>query len=64
MNIYEFINSKDIRAYCEKIGHTFNSMEAAFLIYQSQNHTLAEKHDAWKGLIETMPNMIIEGRLN
>lgn len=64
MNIYEFINSKDIRAYCEKIGHTFNSMEAAFLIYQSQNHTLAEKHDAWKALIETMPDMVIEERLN
>ena len=54
MNIYEFINSKDIRAHCEKIGHTFNSIEAAFLIYQSQNHTLEEKHNAWKALIETM----------
>lgn len=64
MNIYEFINSKDIRAHCEKIGHTFNSMEAAFLIYQSQNHTLAEKHIAWKELIETMPDMVIEERYN
>ena len=64
MNIYEFINSKDIRAHCEKIGHTFNSMEAAFLIYQSQNHTLAEKHTAWKELIETMPDMVIEKRFN
>ncbi len=64
MNIYEFINSKDIRAHCEKIGHTFNSIEAAFLIYQSQNYTLAEKHTAWKELIETMPDMVIEERLN
>ncbi len=64
MNIYEFINSKDIRAHCEKIGHTFNSVEAAFLIYQSQNHTLTEKHDAWKELIETMPDMAIEERFH
>lgn len=64
MNIYEFINSKDIREHCEKIGHTFNSVEAAFLIYQSQNHTLTEKHNAWKELIETMPDMVIEERFN
>ncbi len=64
MNIYEFINSKDIRRHCEKIGHTFNSMEAAFLIYQSQNHTLAEKHNAWKELIATMPDTVIEERFN
>lgn len=63
MNIYEFINSKDIRAHCEKIGHTFNSIEAAFLIHQSQNHTLADKHNAWKELIATMPDMVLEKRL-
>lgn len=43
MNIYEFINSKDIREHCEKIGHKFNSIECAYLIYQSQNHTLPGK---------------------
>lgn len=64
MNTYQFINSKDIRSYCEKIGHKFNSLETAFLIYQSRNHTVAEKHSYWNKLIETMPDMVIEKRLN
>lgn len=64
MNIYEFINSKDIREHCEKIGHKFNSIECAYLIYQSQNHTLPEKHLAWQDLIETMPDTVIEERFN
>lgn len=64
MNIYEFINSKDIRLHCEKSGHTFHSIESAYLIYQSQNHTLSEKHTAWWEVIETMPDMVIEKRIN
>ncbi len=64
MNIYEFINSKDIKEHCEKIGHIFNTMECAYLIYQSQNHTLPEKSSAWKKLIESMPDMVIEERIN
>ena len=64
MNIYEFINSKDIRAHCEKLGHPFNTIESAYLIYQSQNHTLSQKHAAWLELMETMPDMVIEERLN
>ena len=64
LNIYEFINSKAIREYCKKLGHTFNSMESAYLIYQSRNHTLPEKHTAWRELMETLPDMVIEERLN
>lgn len=64
MNIYQFINSNDIRMHCEKIAHKFNSLETAFLIYQSRNHTIAEKHSYWNELIETMPDMVIEYRPN
>lgn len=64
MNTYQFINSKDIRSYCEKKRHKFNSLETAFLIYQSRNHTVAEKHSYWNKLIETTPDMVIEKRLN
>lgn len=64
MDIYEFINSKDVREHCRKIGHEFNSIEAAFLIYQSQNHTIQQKHDAWGELIEAFPDMPIAERVN
>lgn len=64
MNIYEFIPSGDIRSHCEKLGHSFTSLESAYLIYHSPNHTLAQKHEAWQELIETMPDMEIEERLN
>lgn len=63
-DIYEFINSKDIRQYCEEIGHTFTAYESAFLIYKSYNHTLQEKCAAWNELIEIMSDVEIEKRHN
>lgn len=63
-DIYEFINSKDIREYCRKIGHEFNTVESAFLIYQSRRHTLEQKFNAWQELAATAPDMEIKERLN
>lgn len=60
MDIYEFINSKDIREHCRKLEHEFKPMEAAFLIYYSQNHSIAQKHSAWKALIEEYPDTAVE----
>lgn len=62
MNIYQFINSKDIRTHCEKIAYQFNAVEAAFLIHHSRLHSIAEKHAAWQELIRTMPDMPIKPR--
>lgn len=59
LNIYEFINSRDIKEYCKKIGHNFNLLESAYLIYKSVSHTLPEKHAAWKELIEIMPDVVV-----
>lgn len=56
MKIYDFINSKDIRTHWEKIGYTTSPLEAAWLIWQSKNHTLQEKHTAWQELIDTTPD--------
>lgn len=64
MDVYKFINSKDIRSHCEKTGHKFNPLEIAFLIYQSDHHTIVEKHAAWNELICTMPDVVIERRAN
>ena len=64
MDIFRFINSKDIRNHLKKIGYEFSSLEVAWLIYQCYDATIKEKHRAWNELIETMPDCTIEERLN
>lgn len=62
MDIFRFINSKDIRDYLRKRNYEFNSLEAAWLIYQCRNATISEKHKAWAELIQTMPDCKIDER--
>lgn len=64
MNILQFINSKDVREHLKAINYQFDSLEAAWLIYQSDNATITEKHNAWRELIETMPDCEIVERFN
>ena len=64
MDILRFINSKDIRNHLKEINYQFNSLEAAWLIYQCKDAKLKEKHNAWNELIETMPDCSIPERLN
>lgn len=62
MNIYEFVNSRDIREYWQKIGFMPNAPESAWLIYQSNNHTIEEKHTAWEWIIKNMPDCEVSGK--
>ena len=62
MNLYRFINSKDIRTHLEQMGYEFNSLEAAWLIYQCRTASIEEKHKAWEELIATMPDCRVEER--
>ena len=62
MNLYRFINSKDIRTHLEQMGSEFNSLEAAWLIYQCRTASIEEKHKAWEELIATMPDCRVEDR--
>lgn len=64
MNVYRFINSKDIREHLETIKYPFGSLEAAWLIYQCRHAALSEKHAAWRELIQTTPDCAIEERPN
>ena len=64
MNVLRFINSKDIREYLKTINYEFNSLEAAWLIYQCKNITIKEKHTAWRELIKIMPDCEIHERMN
>lgn len=60
MDIYQYINSKDIRAHLESIGYQFNALEAAWLVYQHRGITMDERHAAWREIIDTMPDMRVE----
>ena len=64
MNILRFVNSKDIREHLRNIGYEFNSLEAAWLIYQCRDAAIDEKHKAWNdsgGLIQTGSHKIMAG---
>ena len=60
MDIYRFINSKDIRAHLKNIGYQFNALEAAWLVYQNRVISMDERHAAWLEIIDTMPDMRVE----
>ena len=64
MNIYEFVNfvnSCDIQSHWQKTGFLPNALESALLVYQSNNHTIEEKHEAWRWIIANMPDCEITG---
>ena len=60
--VLKSVNSNAIRNHLDKTGYRFSSLEAAWLIYQSRGLTVNEKHDAWKGLIDYMPDCEIPER--
>jgi hypothetical protein len=57
VNIYAFFNSPDVAEYCQSIGHSFNAVESAVMINQSDSRTLAEKHAAYRTIIAEYPDM-------
>ena len=58
MDIYKFINSKDVRNYLKEINYEFTPVETAWLIWQSTK-PLEERHKAWQEMIYTMPDVPI-----
>ena len=59
MNIYDYFNSHDVADHSKSIGHTFNSLECAAIIFRSENRTLKEKHAAYRTIIDEYPDMVI-----
>ena len=51
LNPYDYINSSAIRHYWEETGYTPSVVQTAWLIWQSDHHTLAEKYDAWAEIL-------------
>jgi hypothetical protein len=57
MDIYSYLDSPDIAEHCRKIGHKFDTLEAAWVVASCESKTRAQKHEGWRGIIETMPDM-------
>lgn len=64
LDIYQFINSKDICLHLRDIKYEFEPVCAAFIIWQSKRHSLKEKHEAWKTLIASTPDVAVPKRRN
>ena len=64
LDVFEFINSKDIKEHLKKIDYKFNSLETAWLIYQCNHLSIDEKHKSFKKLLETMPDCEVPERMN
>lgn len=64
MDIYRFINSRDVAKHLKKTGYQFSSLEMAWIIWHSAGATVKEKHEAWNELIETTEDCEIPDRMN
>lgn len=64
LDIFRFVDSQDIREHLRSIDYQFSTPEAAYLIWRSRNATLKERFDAWKWVIDAMPNCSMDERLN
>lgn len=60
MEIFNFIQSQDIRRHLRKINYKPNALECAWLIFQCETATLADKHAAWRDIIDTMQDYIVK----
>ena len=57
MDIYDYINSRDVAAYCREIGKTWTPFEMAVIIGRCDHRTMADKHTAWCELMNDYPDM-------
>ena len=64
MDIYSYLNSKDVAAHCRNLGHQFNTIEAAFIIDRCRRLSIRDKHTAFRELMETMPDMMLPERVS
>lgn len=63
MNAIDFINSKDIREYLEKIEYKFTPLQSTYIIDCSKK-PLTEKHEAFRELIANTDDCEIKERRN
>lgn len=56
MDIYRFINSRDVAAYLKNSSYEFTATQAAHLVCHCDDATLEERVCAWREILDTMPD--------
>lgn len=64
MDLFQFINSRDIEEHLKAIDYKLSTMEAAWLVWQCTHVSFAQKHEAWEHIIHTMPDCAMIDRPN
>ena len=59
MDIYSYLNSKDVAEHCRKINHQFNAIGTALIINACRHITLEEKLHLFQAIIDTMTDEIL-----
>lgn len=59
MDIYSYLNSRDVADYCRKVNHQFNAIGTAFIINACRHISLEEKLRLFQEIIDTMPDEIL-----
>lgn len=62
MDIYNFIDSNDIREHCRRIGHIFTPLEKVYLINRSRRCTAKERHSAMLQIIDEAEDFVMPNR--
>lgn len=57
IDICDYIDSQTIRQYLRNIDYMFAPDEAAYVVWQSNKHSMSEKHGAWKQIIGSMKDV-------
>lgn len=58
MDIYSFLNSKDIAEHCRSLQKTWTPLQMALIISRS-DRSVPDKHRAWQELISDYPDMTV-----
>lgn len=59
LDIYKFIDSKDMREHLRSLDYQFTAAEAAWIVYIAEgNINLEERINTWQEIIDTMPDCV------
>lgn len=61
MNLYEWLESPDVREYLESIHYEFTLPEAFYVIRENEQRALEEKFAAWEELLDVMQDCLFSG---
>ena len=56
MDIFKYVNSKDVREYLKSIDYKFSASDAAWIVNRCVDLSLDEKISVWNEIMNTMPD--------